>query len=71
MDGDELVGLCYVGNLHPWAHLAFVVAPLSCLFALGTLFILLGFVALFRIRRAIKSEADQSQMGEGEDEAYP
>ncbi|XP_050697804.1 frizzled-10-B-like [Eriocheir sinensis] len=61
VDGDELVGLCYVGLSRRWAHLAFVIVPLSILLALGTFFIALGFVALFRIRRAIKSEADVSQ----------
>lgn len=65
VDGDELVGLCYVGNVHQWAHMSFVVAPLSFLLALGTFFIVLGFVALFHIRRAIKSEVDNSQMNAG------
>ncbi|KAK4323497.1 hypothetical protein Pmani_005812 [Petrolisthes manimaculis] len=61
VDGDELTGICYVGHLRGWAHIAFVVAPLSALLALGTLFIVLGFVALFRIRRTIKSEADSTR----------
>lgn len=65
VDGDELVGLCYVGLTQRWAHLAFVIVPLSVLLALGTLFIVLGFVALFRIRRAIKSEADNPQVDAG------
>lgn len=65
VDGDELTGICYVGHLRGWAHLAFVVAPLSALLALGTLFIVLGFVALFRIRRTIKSEADSTRSDAG------
>ncbi|XP_069938691.1 frizzled-9 isoform X2 [Cherax quadricarinatus] len=65
VDGDELVGLCYVGNVHEWAHMSFVVAPLSSLLAFGTLFIAFGFVALFRIRRAIKNEVNNSQNSEG------
>ncbi|KAG7173525.1 Frizzled-10-like [Homarus americanus] len=43
VDGDELVGLCYVGNVHQWAHMSFVVAPLSSVLAIGTLFIAFGF----------------------------
>ncbi|XP_063851962.1 frizzled-10-B-like isoform X1 [Scylla paramamosain] len=65
VDGDELVGVCYVGLSRRWAHLAFVIVPLSTLLALGTMFIALGFVALFRIRRAIKSEADVPQVDVG------
>ncbi|XP_042213527.1 frizzled-9-like [Homarus americanus] len=65
VDGDELVGLCYVGNVHQWAHMSFVVAPLSSVLAIGTLFIAFGFVALFRIRRAIKKEVDNSQISGG------
>ncbi|XP_076029776.1 frizzled-10-like [Oratosquilla oratoria] len=60
VDGDELTGLCYVGNFSWWAHVGFVVTPLSLLLGLGTLFIILGFVALFKIRSAIRSEADHS-----------
>ncbi|XP_063602066.1 frizzled-9-like [Penaeus indicus] len=58
VDGDELVGLCYVGNVNKWAHMSFVVSPLLSLLALGTFFNVLGFVALFRVRRAFKQEAD-------------
>ncbi|XP_045598469.1 frizzled-10 [Procambarus clarkii] len=65
VDGNELVGLCYVGNVHQWAHMSFVLAPLSSLLAIGTLFIAFGFVALFRIRRAIKNEVDNTQISGG------
>ncbi|CAL4122163.1 unnamed protein product [Meganyctiphanes norvegica] len=57
VDGDELSGLCYVGNVESWAHMGFVVAPLSSLLVLGMLFIGLGFVALFKIRKAIKHQS--------------
>ncbi|KAK7069779.1 Frizzled-10 [Halocaridina rubra] len=62
VDGDELVGLCYVGNVNKWAHMGFVIAPLASLLVLGTFFIILGFIALFRIRKAIKTEADGTQV---------
>lgn len=64
VDGDELVGLCYVGNVNKWAHMSFVVAPLLSLLALGTFFNVLGFVALFRVRRAFKQEADNPSVAQ-------
>lgn len=64
VDGDELVGLCYVGNVNKWAHMSFVVAPLLSLLVLGTFFNVLGFVALFRVRRAFKLEANSPAMAQ-------
>ncbi|XP_078001568.1 frizzled-10-A-like [Glandiceps talaboti] len=54
VDGDELTGMCYVGNQDPKALLGFVIIPLFCYFIIGTSFIVAGFVYLFRIREVMK-----------------
>ena len=56
VDGDELTGLCYVGHMDKKAQTAFVVAPLAVYLILGTIFLLSGFFALFRIRKDLKHE---------------
>uniref|UniRef100_UPI00398E8EC3 frizzled-9 n=1 Tax=Pristiophorus japonicus TaxID=55135 RepID=UPI00398E8EC3 len=53
--GDELTGLCYVGSMDVSALTGFVLIPLSCYLVIGTSFILTGFVALFHIRRIMKT----------------
>ncbi|XP_023221477.1 frizzled-9-like [Centruroides sculpturatus] len=53
VDGDELTGLCYVGNQDRDALLGFVIVPLCVFFCLGAVFIVLGFVSLVRIRNAM------------------
>ena len=50
VDGDELTGLCYVGNQDSQAQTGFVLVPLIVYLIIGTFFLLSGFVALFRIR---------------------
>ena len=56
VDGDELTGLCYVGNQDITAQTGFVLAPLIVYLIVGTAFILAGFVALFRIRNNLKQD---------------
>uniref|UniRef100_A0A3Q1MCH2 Frizzled class receptor 9 n=1 Tax=Bos taurus TaxID=9913 RepID=A0A3Q1MCH2_BOVIN len=53
--GDELTGLCYVANMDAAALTGFVLVPLSCYLVLGTSFLLTGFVALFHIRKIMKT----------------
>ncbi|XP_043095297.1 frizzled-9 [Puntigrus tetrazona] len=53
--GDELTGLCYVGSMDSNALTFFVLIPLSCYLIVGTSFILTGFVALFHIRKVMKT----------------
>ncbi|XP_053222831.1 frizzled-9 [Podarcis raffonei] len=53
--GDELTGLCYVASLDVAALTGFVLIPLSCYLVVGTSFILTGFVALFHIRKIMKT----------------
>lgn len=56
VDGDELTGLCYVGNQDKDALTGFVLAPLIIYLIAGTVFLLSGFVALFRIRNNLRHE---------------
>lgn len=56
VDGDELTGLCYVGNQDKTALTGFVLGPLLAYLLIGTGFIVAGFVALFHIRRNLKHE---------------
>uniref|UniRef100_A0A8C9USR2 Frizzled class receptor 9 n=1 Tax=Spermophilus dauricus TaxID=99837 RepID=A0A8C9USR2_SPEDA len=53
--GDELTGLCYVASMDAAALTGFVLVPLSCYLVLGTSFLLTGFVALFHIRKIMKT----------------
>ena len=56
VDGDELTGLCYVGNMDDGALIFFVLVPLFVYLFVGTLFIMSGFVAMFRIRNDLKND---------------
>ncbi|KAL4233420.1 Frizzled-9 [Mactra antiquata] len=56
VDGDELTGLCYVGNQDGQALTGFVLVPLIVYLLIGTFFLLSGFVALFRIRNNLRHE---------------
>lgn len=56
VDGDELTGLCYVGNQDSMALTGFVLVPLIIYLLIGTFFLLSGFVALFRIRNNLRHE---------------
>ena len=56
VDGDELTGLCYVGNQDQLSLIAFVLVPLCLYLFIGTVFILSGFVAMFRIRKDLQQD---------------
>ncbi|KAJ7309726.1 hypothetical protein JRQ81_007789 [Phrynocephalus forsythii] len=58
--GDELTGLCYVGSMDVNALTGFVLVPLACYLVLGTSFILSGFVALFHIRKVMKTGGENT-----------
>ncbi|CAM4565273.1 frizzled-10 [Lepidochelys kempii] len=58
--GDELTGLCYVGSMDVNALTGFVLIPLACYLIIGTSFILSGFVALFHIRRVMKTGGENT-----------
>jgi len=50
VDGDELTGLCYVGNQNENALTGFVLAPLFTYLMIGTSFLFAGFFSMFRIK---------------------
>ncbi|NXU67073.1 FZD8 protein, partial [Horornis vulcanius] len=54
VDGDPVAGVCYVGNQSLENLRGFVLAPLVVYLFTGSLFLLAGFVSLFRIRSVIK-----------------
>ena len=56
VDGDPVAGVCYVGNQNIKNLWGFVMAPLFFYLMTGTLFLLAGFVSLFRIRKVIKQQ---------------
>nr|AJE25509.1 frizzled B [Oscarella carmela] len=60
IDADELTRVCFVGAQDVNAMAGFVVAPLALFLVVGTIFIIAGFAALFRIREVIKSDRSRS-----------
>ncbi|XP_010878265.1 frizzled-5 [Esox lucius] len=54
VDGDPVAGICYVGNQSLESLRGLVLAPLVVYLFTGSLFLLAGFVSLFRIRSIIK-----------------
>ncbi|XP_076820187.1 frizzled-4-like [Clavelina lepadiformis] len=60
VDGDELTGLCYVGNQDTNALTGFVLAPLFTYLVIGTSFLFAGFVSLFRIKTYMKREGSKT-----------
>ncbi|XP_074047607.1 frizzled-5 [Macrotis lagotis] len=54
VDGDPVAGICSVGNQNLDYLRGFVLAPLVVYLLTGALFLLAGFVSLFRIRSVIK-----------------
>nr|CAB3247784.1 Fz4 frizzled receptor [Phallusia mammillata] len=60
VDGDELTGLCYVGNQDINALTGFVLAPIFTYLVIGTSFLFAGFVSLFRIKSYMKREGSKT-----------
>ncbi|ESN94705.1 hypothetical protein HELRODRAFT_95849 [Helobdella robusta] len=56
LDGDELTGLCFVGNQDMDSLLTFVLFPNMVFLIIGVYFIIGGFVAMFRIRQDLVSD---------------
>uniref|UniRef100_A0A3Q0KN05 Frizzled, putative n=1 Tax=Schistosoma mansoni TaxID=6183 RepID=A0A3Q0KN05_SCHMA len=54
IDGDPIGGLCTVGSIHLNYLRLFILIPMCIYLTLGTIFLLAGFVALFKIRNEIK-----------------
>lgn len=60
VDADELTGMCFVGNSSLEALTGFVIAPLFTYLAVGTLFLLGGFISLFKIRSVMKNDGTKT-----------
>ncbi|XP_014485798.1 PREDICTED: frizzled-7 [Dinoponera quadriceps] len=60
VEGDTLSGVCYVGLWNVEALRGFVLAPLCVYLFLGTLFLMAGFVSLFRIRTVMKHDGTKT-----------
>ncbi|XP_041989199.1 frizzled-7 [Aricia agestis] len=60
VDGDVLSGVCYVGLWDAEGLRGFVLAPLCVYLVLGTIFLLAGFVSLFRIRTVMKHDGTKT-----------
>lgn len=61
VDADELSGLCFVGFRNSATLLWFVVIPLFVYLIFGSCFLLSGFIALIRIRRALRLKETNTQ----------
>lgn len=57
VDGDPLTGICSVGNMSLDNLRNFVVLPLCVYMGVGLLFLLAGFISLYRIRNVIRQQA--------------
>lgn len=60
VEGDVLSGVCYVGLWNVEALRGFVLTPLCIYLVLGTVFLLAGFVSLFRIRTVMKHDGTKT-----------
>lgn len=56
VDADELTGICYVGNQNNKTLIGFAIAPLLVYLIVGTSFIIAGIIAMFNIRRRVRSD---------------
>ncbi|ESO13179.1 hypothetical protein HELRODRAFT_63277 [Helobdella robusta] len=56
IEGDNLVGVCYVGVYDEKALVIFVIVPLVVYLLVGIFFLMAGLFSLFKIRTAMKQE---------------
>jgi frizzled 1/7 len=61
VEADVLSGVCYTGLRNVNVMRGFVVAPLFLYLILGTLFLVAGFVSLFRIRNVMKHGGNKTE----------
>ena len=58
--GDVLSGVCFVGQLDTHSLGVFLLFPLCIYLSVGALFLLAGFVSLFRIRTVMKHDGTRT-----------
>lgn len=61
VDGDQLAGLCYVGNQNVVALATLVFLPLLVYLVVGVVFWVVGFVALINIREHLSRDPPKAQ----------
>ena len=61
VDGDQLAGLCYTGNHNLVGLGVFVFLPLALYLLLGLIFLVIGFMALVKIRQQLQRDAAKSR----------
>ncbi|KAK4472448.1 hypothetical protein MN116_002578 [Schistosoma mekongi] len=54
VDGDSISGLCTVGSINLTYLRLFLLIPMCIYLSIGSIFLLAGFIALFKIRNQIK-----------------
>uniref|UniRef100_A0A8D8D599 Frizzled n=1 Tax=Culex pipiens TaxID=7175 RepID=A0A8D8D599_CULPI len=60
VEGDVLSGVCFVGQLDSRSLGMFLLIPLCVYLSLGAIFLLAGFVSLFRIRTVMKHDGTRT-----------
>ncbi|XP_055595749.1 frizzled-like [Uranotaenia lowii] len=60
VEGDVLSGVCFVGQLDTHSLTRFLLIPLCVYLSLGAIFLLAGFVSLFRIRTVMKHDGTRT-----------
>uniref|UniRef100_A0A182SX24 G-protein coupled receptors family 2 profile 2 domain-containing protein n=1 Tax=Anopheles maculatus TaxID=74869 RepID=A0A182SX24_9DIPT len=58
--GDVLSGVCFVGQLDTHSLAMFLLIPLVIYLSIGGIFLLAGFVSLFRIRTVMKHDGTRT-----------
>ena len=61
VDGDQLSGLCYVGNADNIGLGVFVFLPLLVYLLIGVIFVVIGFTALVNIRKQLERDVTKSR----------
>ena len=61
VDGDQLSGVCYIGNSNNTGLGVFVFFPLVLYLAVGMVFLVIGLIALFQIHRQLARDRTKSQ----------
>lgn len=61
VDGDQLAGLCYVGNQNVVALVTLVFLPLLVYLVIGIVFWVIGFVALINIREHLSRDPPKAR----------
>ena len=61
VDGDQLSGVCYIGNSSNIGLAVFVLVPLVVYLAVGMVFLVIGLISLVQIHRQLSKDQTKSQ----------